>query len=308
MIRLVSVDLSAGKVKVPVAEIEGDSQGKTLLITAGMDGDEYAGIEAAYRLIGEVERKKFKGKLIIIPIVNIPGFESLTSANPLDNKYPKLIFPGRKNGSPTERLIDWLATNYVYQADVWLDLHGGAIDEILDPYIYIYGTRNKSLNNLTKEIVKSLDAPRIVFARPGSWSKVEILAKKGVVYVITEAGYSGRRKRVFTDKHLRWTKQVMGVLGMMKRSCRPTSKLQIYRKTVRYKIKHEGLWYPFVDKNSFLSKGQKIGEICSLDGKLLQIIKSKVDGELLWVREGLSCKKGEVVVEIGCESVDIANI
>jgi predicted deacylase len=43
---------------------------KTLLITAGIDGDEYAGIEVAYRLIDGSDRP-FAGRLLIIPIVNM---------------------------------------------------------------------------------------------------------------------------------------------------------------------------------------------------------------------------------------------
>lgn len=302
MFKLSPLDLGARKIKIPTAEIEGKGQGKTVLITAGMDGDEYAGIEAAYRLIEEFSKRKFNGKLIIISIVNIPGFENLTSINPADSKYPKLIFPGRKNGSSTERLVDWLVTNYVYQTDVWLDLHGGATAEILDPYIYIYETRNKSLNKLIKNIIKSLDAPKIVFEKPGSWSKVELLAKRRIIYVMTEAGYSGRRQRVFIEMHLRWTRQVMGVLGMIEKRSQPAHKPRIYRKVVRYLVKHSGLWYPFVNKSSFISKDQKIGEIYSLDGRLLQTIKSSLDGESLWTRESLFCRKGEVLVEIGCES------
>ena len=52
-IQLIPVDLGEVSIRVPVAPLKGNSEGPTLLITAGNDGDEYAGIAAAYRLIEE---------------------------------------------------------------------------------------------------------------------------------------------------------------------------------------------------------------------------------------------------------------
>jgi len=64
MINLSTVDLGVKKIKIPVAEISGKKYGKTLLVTAGMDGDENSGIEAAYRLIEEFKDRNFYGNLI----------------------------------------------------------------------------------------------------------------------------------------------------------------------------------------------------------------------------------------------------
>ncbi len=97
--RLYSVDLGERHIEIPVAEIEGSLPGKTLLITAGMDGDEYAGIEAAFQAVEKYQHETFSGRLIILPVVNILGFENESSQNPLDQKFPKYIFPGRANNT-----------------------------------------------------------------------------------------------------------------------------------------------------------------------------------------------------------------
>src|SRR5690242_19972927 len=91
--------------QIPVFDIAGNQPGKTVLITAGVDGDEYAGIHAAYQLEENYRHGNFSGRLVIIPIVNVERFKQECSQNPLDGKLPKNIFPGSPDGSPSEQRI-----------------------------------------------------------------------------------------------------------------------------------------------------------------------------------------------------------
>lgn len=302
MIKLISVDLGVKKVQIPIAEIKGDNGGKRLLITAGADGDEYAGIEAAYQLIQEFSKKKFRGYLTIIPILNIPGFEAGTSKNPLDNKFPKNVFPGKKNGSPSEKLINWLFENHIINSDVWSDLHGGATTEILDPYVYMYETNNKQLNEIITGIIKKINTPKIVFEKPGVWKKADFLAKSGKIYIITEAGCLGERSKIWRNKHLTWIKTIMGVLEMLDKYPSKNTFPRIYRKTKRYSTKNSGLWFPCFDRHKLISYGQKLGEVRSVDGSLLEEIIAKEDGEYLWMKGSLFCQKHDIVIEVGYEA------
>lgn len=299
MIKKILVDLGVRKIQIPVAQITGKKDGKRLLVTAGADGDEYAGIEAAYKLIKEFSAGEFSGQLTVIPILNLPGFEATQSENPLDNKYPKHIFPGKKNGSPSERLIYWLAENYLDLPSVWLDLHGGGITELLDPYIYIYETKNKQVNKIAAKILKTINAPKIVFEKPGAWRKVELLAKRGIVYLITEAGCSGERSKIEIDKHIEWTKTVMAILQMIDKSLVSIAFPRIYRQISRYQIRHSGLWHSVFNRNDLIQKGQKLGEIRSFDGRQLEEIFAKEDGEYLWMKKDMFCPKGEAILEVG---------
>ena len=59
---MVPLDLGSAVIRVPVADIKGRAPGKTLLVTAGVDGDEYASIDAAYTMIDEVNKASFNGR------------------------------------------------------------------------------------------------------------------------------------------------------------------------------------------------------------------------------------------------------
>jgi len=308
MIRLITVDLGVRKIQVPVTELVGKQPGKTLLLTAGMDGDEYASIDAAYELIEEFSRRQdIHGNVITIPIVNIPGFEAKRDFNTLDGKFPKLIYPGKRNGTSTERLIFWLSTNYISKCNVWIDLHSGALDEMLAPYINLYETRHIPLRSLLPYI-KLLDAPKLVVEKPGSRQKAEKIGKNGIIYIFTEAGCSGQRDRESITKHVDWVKTVMGILGMISfKKIRKTTP-RIYRQTRSFYTQNDGLWFPCIEPSDKVKNGQKLGELRNFEGKLVKTYFSDKDGEFLWGKEGLSAQKGDVIMEIGTEEVTISEL
>ena len=190
-IRRTPVDLGFKTIHIPVADFQIDNPDKTILITAGMDGDEYASIKAAYNLIHFYSKKKLANRIIIIPIVNTPGFKQLVSFNPMDGKFPKHICPGDQNGSPTERLIFWLWSRYIQYSDAWIDLHGGAITETLNPFVWTHETKSAQKNKLLFKIIRTLSAEIIVCEKESIFSKDKFLSQKGPLYFITESGQSG---------------------------------------------------------------------------------------------------------------------
>ena len=95
-IKLQTIKVGHTSIKLPVWDKKGKVAGNTIVITAGVDGDEYTGIEAAYELIRVYSAKDFSGRFFILPLVNISGFEQPVSFNPLDNKFPKYFYPGNK--------------------------------------------------------------------------------------------------------------------------------------------------------------------------------------------------------------------
>lgn len=298
MIREVTVDLGVRKIKIPVCEIKGKKEGPVLLVTAGADGDEVSGMEAAYKLADEYKNGDFAGQLNIIPILNIPGLENSVSINPIDNTYPKRVYPGRTDGSATERLIYWLNENYILKSKVWLDLHGGALDEMLSPFAYTYHTGKKDLDTLTNKIIKTLDFLRLTHENSCVWGKVELLAENGVCYVIIESGFGGIRNDVWVVYHLKAVRAVMMVLGMTVGDIRQSVKPRIYGKIISYRSKCNGLWYPHLFPDSLVVKGELIGKLKSVNNRDKEIINSDYFGEVLWMRKNIYTKKGTTVAEI----------
>lgn len=148
-----------------------------VLITAGVDGDEYAGIQAAEDLI-----TSYQGDLplTVIPTVNRAGNQVGMSANPLDGRYPKHIFPGSAYGSSSSRLMHSLLP-HLSGVEIWIDLHGGASDEHLRPFIWT-GAPYPELSGL--------DLPLVVES-PANLAPYPYCRQHGIAYILVEAGELG---------------------------------------------------------------------------------------------------------------------
>ena len=71
--------------------------GKTLVVTAGVHGCEYVGIEALNRLKQELDPAALSGRVILLPLVNPEGFyQGSKQTIPADGKNLNRMFPGRK--------------------------------------------------------------------------------------------------------------------------------------------------------------------------------------------------------------------
>jgi len=282
---------------IPVFRFNGTSAGKTLLVTAGVDGDEYAGIAAAYRLIEEFSSTPFNGSLIIVPIVNIPGFVAQTSENPLDGMFPKYIFPGKKNGTPTERLCWWM-NELAGAADFWLDMHGGALTEILEPFVGSWVSGDKKIDGLVSKVISSISCNYASFENNSAVTKTKLLARIGCGYLLTESGELGKTEHEDIQRHLDWACQVMGALGMIDHKARG-HRTVLFGHIREYGIHRDGVWRPHFSVCRQVKKGELLGEVQSPTGSPLENVTAKEGGMLLWGKVGLSARHDDIVAGVG---------
>jgi len=291
-----SIKLVSG---IPVAEIEGNRPGKTLVVTGGMDGDEYAGMEAAYRLIETYREGNFAGRLIVIPIVNMSGFQGECSWNPEDMRFPKHIYPGDRNGSPTAKLVDWLVSNYVDRANVWHDMHAGSITEGLHPFVWLYQTGVVDIDAFAGQAIRSMPADLFVYERASAQTKAGQLARRGCAYILTESGERGRREETDVARHLVWVRQTMRQIGMIESEpARRAGDPVVLHSVVYDRAPMDGLWRP-VPMTPTVRRGQVLGVSSRLDGTGTSEVRASSDGTPLWWKETMKMKRDELLIAIG---------
>lgn len=303
---IIHINLGASGIDVPVYDIEGKRPGKTLLVTGGMDGDEYAGMEACYRVINRVNAKDIAGRLIVIPIVNTPGFWEEKSLNPVDGKFPKFAGVGKAHGSPTERLVHWLVDTYAKHADLWLDLHGGSLTEVMSPYLWAWETGVKPIDTLVQEFIQANTPKFGIFERQRiPVGKAATLARAGCGYIQGESGGMGSRAEADIRQHETWIRIALGLLGIMptvrhKKGFNPV----IYTQTVFLRPKWPGLWFPASRTIRIVQKGETLGAVRSLDGKKSAVIIAKHSGQLLWIKSGLRALPTDDLVALAYDASD----
>lgn len=304
--KMIRVNCGKQMIDVPVAEFVGKTPGKTLLVTGGMDGDEYASIEACYRFINRLSPSDITGKIIMIPIVNVPGFWEEKSINPFDQKYLKFVGIGNARGSPTQRLVHWLVDTYAKKSDLWLDLHGGTRTETMANFLWAWETKVADIDIFVKKfIADNTSRFGIIEQQRFPTGKAAALARMGCAYIQGEAGGSGRRLEKDIRQHEMWIVAALENMGLMKsdQTLTPQSSTKsssiIYSKIDYIRCRKPGLWYPADTTIRVVKKGETLGVVRSLDGKHNEAIRASYSGQLLWIKDGLRALPTDDLVAIG---------
>lgn len=262
-----------------------------ILITAGMDGDEYAGVAAAKKLL----TKKLKN-VTVVPIVNTEGYKKGVSFNPLDHAFPKHVFPGKEMGSPTQRLMYHLATDSIYKCSIWIDLHGGAKDEQLYPFIHIGKSKSKELMKLIDVVMRQFHHETIILDKDGIWPFTQQLDKKGILYLRFEAGEKGKIEKKWVDTLRAWVQKVIDnthreIPGVQRPQFRESG---IFSQIIEYKSSSVCQWKPVHFRSPSLQRDQALGVLMSQSKKTT--LYAKATGQLLWWKMAGSYAKGEILV------------
>lgn len=98
-------------------------EGPRLLITGGNHGNELEGPIVARRLADWLPEAQTCGRVIILPELNPLAVQAWTRSTPVDGKNLNRVFPGRFDGSVTERIVDAVLRLLLPMADTVFDLH-----------------------------------------------------------------------------------------------------------------------------------------------------------------------------------------
>ncbi len=123
----VSASLPVGSVTLPVLAVRGTRPGKTLLVSAGVHGDEHEGIRTIFDTFSALDPAQMTGNFLAVPVANPPAFWNGTRTSPLDDGNLARVFPGDPDGSPTQAIAWAFDQRLLPLADFYLDLHSGGV-------------------------------------------------------------------------------------------------------------------------------------------------------------------------------------
>ena len=120
-----STDESAwGAIMTPICVVR-NGDGPTAILTGANHGDEYEGPVALAKLANSLAPEEIIGRVIIVPFFNFPAFRAGRRTSPLDGGNMNRLFPGRPDGTPTEKMADYFQRHLLPITDFVLDIHAG---------------------------------------------------------------------------------------------------------------------------------------------------------------------------------------
>ena len=200
------------KLSIPVEIIRGKEPGPTLFISAAIHGDEINGVEVIRRLMKKTFLKNIKGTLILVPIVNVFGFNYKSRYLP-DRRDLNRSFPGSRRGSLASRLAYVFMKEIVNKSTHGIDLHTGAIHRTNLPQI-----RACLDHHETKELAKAFGVPVVIDSSLRDKSLREAARKKNVAMLLFEGGQALRFEESVINSALKGCISVMHNIGMIEKA------------------------------------------------------------------------------------------
>jgi predicted deacylase len=304
-----AIEVPAGSdaaLSIPIAVAHGARPGPVLALLAGAHGTEYASIIALEKLIAGIDPGQLSGTVIIVPLLNVPSFQRIVPhLNPVDGKNMNRMYPGRIDGTQTDRASFLITRQVVEQADHVIDFHGGDIDESLRPYSYWNKTGRAAQDAISKAMVLAFGLDHIVISpdRPRDPAKAvyfeNTATTRGKPSIIVEAGHAGTVDADDVSLLVDGTFSVLRHLKMYPGEPAPVANPVWIDHLANVESAHTGIFYPLVKRGAFVSAGMKIGYVTDYLGKPLFDARAKEGGVVLYVRAVPSINKGETIASIG---------
>jgi uncharacterized protein len=291
---------------IPVVVINGAKPGPVLALVTGAHGTEYVSILAVEKLIGDLDPAQLSGTILLLPLVNIASFEQkVPHVNPVDGKSMNRFYPGKADGTQTERASYLITKQVVDRSDYLIDYHGGDLDESLRPYAYWAPTGKPDQDRISREMVLAFGLDHIIIwrERPTDLAATRYLDNtaevRGKPSIVVEAGHAGTTDADDIALLVNGTLSTMRALRILPGTARPIENPVWLEKIVDVVSDGPGIWYPLVKRGTYVEAGMKLGYVTDYFGKLLLEPRAPVAGVVLHLNAVPSLKKGDNIANIG---------
>lgn len=293
-------DTGDGMTRVPVSVYRGAKDGPTLALIAGTHGYEYAPMVALQHVARRLDPKKMSGTLIMVHVANMPSFHSRTIYyGPVDRKNLNRAYPGKSDGTLSERIAHLITTQVIEKADYVVDMHSGDGNEALRPYIYMPRTGDLELDAKIKDMALAFGIDHIVIdERPVSAPDATVFTdmtalSRGIPAMTTEAGQLGSTDPHWVDINVMGAMNLMRHLGMLPGEVippKPTVWLKDYQVITS---PESGFFRPAVKDGYAIAEGGILGELVDHFGTHIATIHAPFSGVINYVVATPPVRPGE---------------
>jgi predicted deacylase len=296
-----------GPVRIPITVVNGAKDGPTLALVAGVHGYEYPPVLAMTRLSVELDPAELSGKVIIVHVANIPSFLKRTVYyNPHDWQNFNRVFPGKIDGTSSERIAFQITKEVIDNCDYLIDNHCGDGNEDLMRYLYFTETGDIELDKKTRGLAESFNL-KVIVHETGRTKDVEnsmyvsnTALLRGKPAISTEVGKLGQTDESDVNELIRGNYNIMKHLGMIEGEPEIMFESTWVEEYQILRSEHpQGLYYPLVSRGDHVQEGQLVGYLNDYFGNRLQDVRSPYNGIVLYIIATPPMSEGEPMVMIG---------
>lgn len=289
-IRIDFSDSAGNSGHLPISIIKGKGEGPVFTIVAGVHGFEYAPIVATQALMNEIDLEQLNGTIVVIPIANTASFFTRTPfINPQDKKNLNNAFPGKANGSITERIAHFITTNIISVSDVFLDVHGGDAPEDLIPFVCYYNNVNKPDQTALAKKLSENSGFEYVVSYPYTISDTEPAkytfkqaVQDGKTALSIECGKLGNVQEESLSLIKKGVYNMLATMNMYAKGTAPPANITYLNSQTYVKATISGIFYSEYKAGDIVKKDEIVGHTTDEFGNILEKYKAPKDGIILY--------------------------
>lgn len=278
------------QVTIPAMVLAGVQPGPTLLVSAGVHGDEFEGIVALQTLAAQFNPAELHGTFVAVPVVNMPAYEAGLRVNPDDRQDLARAFPGDRRGTVTEQIAYVFTQQLIRHADFYCDLHSAGQYYAIEPWVGY---------QLKPELLPRQREAAALFGLPTVWGTpylpgrtLSAAAQYNVPSLYAEVTGEGRCRDEDVAALVHGVRQLLGWLGITSGPPQPHQPLRVVedeRPDAGYlqgqlRAACGGLFRPAVRLGQQVTQGELFGTIVGPAGETLAMATTPANGRVVFLR------------------------
>ena len=291
--------------EIPIAIVKGAKPGPTLAVIAGISGTAYGPVSGLQQLAANLNPAELSGTLILVPLANVPAFLARSIyLSPVDHKDLGRAFPGKPDGTLTERIAHALTTQVIAKADAVIIADAGGTNTMLTNHVFQYATSDPKLATQIASMAMAFGVSYIVNAKasPTSPEGVALAQSKPVLKVM--CGGFGLNDSRTTDVITKGVLAMLNLQGMIKDSAGKTRSPVYFDSVSTIESSLTGYLTVYAQRGQSIRKGEALYGISGYLGKAPQMFNCPFDGIILSLTATPPISKGEPIAVIGMPRKD----
>lgn len=295
------VSTADGRIGVDVHERRGRHDGPRVVVLGGVHGDEIGGIIAA----GTVADSRWPllcGRLTVVPVAHEAAREVDARVSPVDGGNLARAFPGRPDGTDTERLADLLASRVLAEADVVIDLHTSHRGADMPLFVGCLDDGSAAADRAVR-LAFGFGMP-LLWTHPtlGPGRSLTLAAERGIPALYVESPVGGVFDRRFLRAYVDGVRSVLEGLGMTEAEAprRPPA-LWVHGDgdTDAFStVTVEGFFERTVGLLDHVSRGDAVGRVIDVFGRVRETVTAPTDGRVTTLQRAAVVTAGQPVIGV----------
>jgi predicted deacylase len=304
--RMIPVATGPESTEIPVTVIHGSKPGPVVALIAGNHGYEYAPILALQRLVGRIDPEALSGTVALVHVAAMPSFLARTVyRSPVDGKNLNRVYPGKAEGTSSERIAHFITEEIIEKASYVIDLHCGDGNEWLRPFVYMPVTGDSKLDERIRELVLAFGMDHILVdrsrppANPEESRYCDMTAiSRGIPAFTAESGSLGQTDDASVERLARGVVSVLRHYRLLPGEAQAVNHPVFLEPSEVLVSPVTGVLHSKVEPGQTVAAGSLLAVVTDFFGRELARVEAPFAGEVLYVVATPPISKGEPVAMV----------